>query len=244
MDPWLWLGLSIFIGYGIAAITGFGSVVIALSMGALLLPIATMLPVLVPLNVCMNGYLASKYRQHIHWPTLLKMIMPLMVAGTLAGYLLRPWLGDALLQIVFGVLVIWFAGRELHRSLRAIAVVRHPPWWTRLWMLIAGITHGLFASGGPLLVYALAGTQLDKAAFRATLTTVWFLLNALLAVFFAIDGSLFPALNKVALLMPVLIAGLVIGEYLHHRVDELRFKQLVYGMLLLTGGLLIVSALT
>ena len=167
MDPWMWLGLCIFIAFGIEAITGFGSIVIALSLGALLLPIDAMLPVLVPLNICMTSYLAIRHRQHIHWPTLLKMILPLMVGGTLLGYLLRPALGDNTLQILFGALVIWFAARELWRSIRGLKVSQHGSGWTRSWMLVAGITHGLFASGGPLLVYALTGTQLSKSAFRA-----------------------------------------------------------------------------
>lgn len=241
MDPWIWLGLSIFVGYGIAAITGFGSVIIALSMGALMLPIATMLPILVPLNVVMNGYITVKHRHHIHWPTLLKVILPLMVSGTALGYGLQPWLGDRGLQLVLGVLVIWFAGRELWRSAKAIAAVPHHKWWTQSWMFVAGITHGLFASGGPLLVYALAGVAMEKSAFRATLTAVWLVLNTLLLLAFAVDGSLLPSLGKVAWLMPVLIAGLVLGEYLHHRVQEDRFRQLVYAMLLITGTLLIVS---
>ena len=109
-------------------------------------------------------------------------------------------------------------------------------------MFVAGITHGLFASGGPLLVYALAGLAMEKSAFRATLTAVWLVLNTLLLLAFAVDGSLLPSLGKVAWLMPVLIAGLVLGEYLHHRVQEDRFRQLVYAMLLITGTLLIVSA--
>lgn len=243
MDPWIWLGLCIFIAFGIEAITGFGSIVIALSLGALLLPIDAMLPVLVPLNICMTSYLAIRHRQHIHWPTLLKMILPLMVGGTLLGYLLRPALGDNTLQILFGALVIWFAARELWRSIRGLKVSQHGSGWTRSWMLVAGITHGLFASGGPLLVYALTGTQLSKSAFRATLISVWLSLNGLLTVVFALDGSLLPALPRIGMMLPVLLAGVVIGEFLHHRVNENLFKQLVYTLLLLTGALLIITTL-
>ena len=243
MDPWMWLGLCIFIAFGIEAITGFGSIVIALSLGALLLPIDAMLPVLVPLNICMTGYLAVRHRQHIHWPTLLKMILPLMVGGTLLGYLLRPVLGDNTLQILFGALVIWFAARELWRSIRGLTVRQHSRGWTRSWMLVAGMTHGLFASGGPLLVYALTGTQLSKSAFRATLISVWLSLNGLLTVVFALDGSLLPALPRIGMMLPVLLAGVIIGEFLHHRVNEDRFKQLVYTLLLMTGALLIITTL-
>jgi uncharacterized membrane protein YfcA len=48
-------------------------------------------------------------------------------------------------------------------------------------------------------------------------------------------------LNRVIIFLPVLIAGVVIGEYLHHRVNEKRFIRFVYSMLLLTGVLLIIS---
>ena len=235
-NPWFWLGVFVFIAYTIETITGFGSIVIALSLGALLLPISDMLPVLVPLNICMTGYLALRHRHAIHWPTLLKLILPMMAAGTLLGYGLRPWLGDAGMRSAFALLVIWFAGRELYRHRRgdSSAAVR-PGWLTRSWMLLAGVTHGLFASGGPLLVYALAGVQLDKARFRATLISVWLSLNGLLTVIFALDGSLLTALPRLVFFLPVLVVGVVLGEWLHSRISEVRFRVAVFLLLLLTG---------
>ena len=242
-NPWLWLGLFIFIAYSIETVTGFGSIVIALSLGALLLPIEAMLPVLVPLNICMTAYLALRHRGNIHWPTLLKLILPLMVLGTLLGYGLRPWLGDAALQGLFAVLIIWFAGRELYRHYRAGPSRPHGRAWTRGWMLAAGMTHGLFASGGPLLVYALSGLALDKARFRATLISVWLSLNSLLTLIFAVDGSLWPALPQIAAYLPVLLVGVVLGEALHARISEQRFRLAVLLLLLVTGvSLLIASA--
>lgn len=235
-DPWFWLGLFIFIAYTVEAVTGFGSIVIALSLGALLLPIDLMLPVLVPLNICMTGYLAIRHRHAIHWPTLLKMILPMMAVGTLLGYGLKPWLGDAHMRSLFALLVIWFAGRELYRHWRSTSNnAQHSKLWTRGWMLLAGVTHGLFASGGPLLVYALSGVQLDKARFRATLISVWFTLNSLLTVIFAIDGSLVTALPRIAVLLPVLIIGVLLGEWLHSRISEQRFRLAVFLLLLITG---------
>src|SRR5699024_7224088 len=65
MLPWIWLGACILISSTVEAVTGFGSIVIALSLGALLLPIASMLPVLVPLNIFMTGTIAWKNRRHI-----------------------------------------------------------------------------------------------------------------------------------------------------------------------------------
>ncbi|MDX1587310.1 MAG: sulfite exporter TauE/SafE family protein [Oleiphilaceae bacterium] len=235
MDPWIWLGLFILLAYGVEAITGFGSIVIALSLGALMLPLAQLLPVLVPLNCLMTGYLVTRHHRHIHWPTLLKLILPLMVLGTLAGYLLRPHLAESLLQLLLGVLIVAFAGRELWRMARQQSSPRPPLAVTRGIMFAAGISHGLFASGGPLLVYGLTGVTLDKARFRATLVTLWLSLNGLLTLLYLADGSLIPSLPRLAAYLPVLVLGVVLGEWLHHRVNEQRFRQLVFVLLVVTG---------
>ncbi len=242
IDPWIWLGVFILLAYTVEAITGFGSLVIALSLGALVLPIPAMMPVVVPLNVLMTGYLVWRNRRHIYWPVLLKLILPLMLLGTLAGYLLHPWFGDELLKLLFGVLVLWFACRELWRMARGVVMTPHSPMLSRILTFGAGITHGLFASGGPLLVYALGGIQLDKSRMRATLLVVWFTLNSCLSALFLFDGSLIPSLPRLVMYLPLLVVGVLLGEFLHHRLNEQRFRQLVYGLLAVTGALLMIKA--
>lgn len=240
MDPWLWLGLFILLAYTIEAVTGFGSIVIALSLGALLLPIDELLPVLVPLNIFMSGYLCIRHRAHIHWPTLWRLILPLMATGTLLGYLLKPVFGNTELQTLFGILLVWFAGRELWRLSRPAQTPHtRAAAKTRALMLGAGLTHGLFASGGPLLVYALAGSNLAKTALRSTLIAVWFSLNSLLTLAFLIDGSLLPALPRLATYLPIIVIGIVAGEWLHHRIDEQWFRRLIFTLLALIGAILI-----
>ena len=243
IDPWIWIALFVLIAYSIEAITGFGSLVIALSLGALLLPVPELLPVLVPLNVLMSGTLAIRNRRHVDWVLLLKVILPLMLAGTLIGYLLQNGLAAGALKLLLGILIIWFACRELWRMRRGTLVPAHPAWLNRLLTLGAGITHGLFASGGPLLVYAMAGTTLDKSRLRATMLCVWCSLNAALSVLLLIQGKLTPTLHKVAWFIPLLVIGVLVGEYLHHRVNEQRFRQLVYSLLAITGVLLAVQNL-
>ncbi|HBX53958.1 sulfite exporter TauE/SafE family protein [Pseudomonas sp. UBA2684] len=238
---WAWIALGVFIllAYTLEAITGFGSIVIALSLGALLLPIEQLLPILVALNICMSGYLSWRHRRLIERRLLLNMILPGMLLGTLLGYALLPWLDAGLTKQLFGLLVLWFAGRELWHLRHAVARPPRPLWLTRLITLGAGISHGLFASGGPLLVYALAGTTLDKARLRATLISVWFTLNSLLTLAFLLDGRLLPALPQVAAYAPLLLLGVWLGERLHRRVSERHFRLAIYLLLLVTGALLL-----
>lgn len=245
IDPWVLLALFVFASYTIEAMTGFGSIVIAVSLGALVLPIPEMLPVLVPLNILMSGYLSYKNRASIHWPTLLRLILPSMVLGTVIGHFLKPYLGNDLLKTLFGLLILWFAFRELWRmrgSNPPQPTIR-APLATRGLMTAAGVTHGLFASGGPLLVVALTGNTLAKDQLRATLIAVWFSLNSLLTIVYFFNGTLVPALPRTLLFIPIILLGVIIGEALHTRINELQFRRALFTVLAVVGGLLSLPAI-
>src|SRR6516225_8615715 len=92
------LGGFILLAYTLEAVTGFGSVVVSLSLGALLLPIEQLLPVLVPLNVGLTSYLAWRHRRLVQWNLLLATLLPAMLLGMVIGYLLLPWLDPRLLK--------------------------------------------------------------------------------------------------------------------------------------------------
>lgn len=90
MDP-VWIGGFIFLPYTLEAITGFGSIIIALSLSAQLVPIDVVLPVLVPLSVCRSSYLVWRHWHNIDRPLLFKTIPPSMVLGTFIGYAVKPF---------------------------------------------------------------------------------------------------------------------------------------------------------
>jgi hypothetical protein len=229
------LGVFILFAYTAEAVTGFGSIVIALSLGALLFPIDWLQTILVPLSIAMTGWMSWRLRRHIDAALLLRLVMPFMLAGTLLGVVLQPLLAGALLKLLFAALILWFALRELVRMARSATTARRPVWLNRLLVLGAGVTHGLFASGGPLLVYALAGTPLDKARFRASLILVWCLLNSTLTLVFLWQGKLAGKLDVLLCYLPLIPVGILLGEWLHRRVDEVQFRLWVYRLLVVAA---------
>jgi uncharacterized membrane protein YfcA len=238
---WLALGLFILMAYTLEAITGFGSIIIALSLGILILPMDVVLPILVALSVPMSATIAFKNRHSINTQLLFKMILPGMLLGTVTGYLLKPYLNQDMLKLCFGLLIIWFSCREIWRMHNNHVDQSRPLWITRIITYSAGITQGLFASGGPLLVYAIAGSKIDKATFRATLSVVWCSMNTLLLTAFVLDGSLQPLLGNIALYLPLLFVAVKLGNYLHHKLDDSLFRIGIYYLLLVTGILLVGS---
>ncbi|MDQ8037094.1 MAG: sulfite exporter TauE/SafE family protein [Pedobacter sp.] len=241
--PLVWLGLCIFMAWTIEAMSGFGSIVIALSLGALLLPMDFMLPILVTLNVLSSSWMVWQHRRNIDFRVLLRIVLPAMLLGTGLGVLLQGLAPDTILKTAFAVFVLGFALRELWILQRSGVRSSHPPLQTQLIVVAAGVTHGLFASGGPLLVHALAGRQMDKAAFRATMIAVWLTLNLALAATFLLQGRLLPQLPLIAGFMPVIVLAIVVGSRLHHRLDEAKFRVMVYWLLAAVGVALLLSQL-
>lgn len=236
MSPELaWFFLFIFLGFTTEVATGFGSIVIALSLGTLVLPIDAMLPVLVSLNAIMNGVLLCRLWKQVHVATLFKLILPLMLLGMLLGISLLPQLQDELLKKGFALLVLWFVIRELYKLYRHIQSSAKGMYWQYGWTFMAGITHGLYASGGPLLVYALSRTQLDKAQFRATLLATWFALNASYTMILWQQQILPAYATQIIYGLPILALSILLGQYLHKRINELYFKKIVYFLLALSS---------
>jgi uncharacterized membrane protein YfcA len=107
----------------------------------------------------------------------------------------------------------------------------------------AGVVHGLFACGGPMLVYVVGRELADKARFRATLSAVWLLLNLVLLVTYAVSGTLDAGtLRASATMLVSLVVGLVVGEQLHRRLPERAFRIAVFALLLFAGGALLVRS--
>jgi uncharacterized membrane protein YfcA len=103
-------------------------------------------------------------------------------------------------------------------------------------LVLGGLIHGAFGTGGPMAVY-VAGRQLtDKRVFRSTLSALWLLLNGVLVVTYALGGYLTVQSAKLSLVMLVpLLVGTVVGEWTHQRLKGRTFAMLVFAVLLVAG---------
>ncbi len=221
-------------GYLVQTVTGFGAMVVAMTFGALVLPIETIPPVAVPLSLVQNVWIAYRYRDGIDRQLLFMKILPLMFVGMTLGFLVSDLVAGEALRIAFGVLILALSGWELLRAVRGSDARPEPlgPAATRTTIFLAGVLHGIYATGGPLLVYAVGRLELGKHVFRATLTAVWLLLNIVLTGFFVFAGRVsVESLGQSALLLPTIPIGIVVGEWIHHRVDENRFRHMIFALL-------------
>jgi len=235
-------GLPLFavaaLAFMVEAIVGFGATVVVVSLGSLFLPLDVLLPTFVPVNLALSAWHTWYHRAEVEWGLLRASLLPPLVVGTLIGMFALAGLPSRGLLVAFGLLVITLSTRELWRSLRGEHGAGQPlaPLISTAVLLAGGLIHGVFGTGGPLIVFTLARTVHDKGAFRATLAVIWTLLNSILFGRYLFAGSInAETLSGSALLIGALFGGVFIGERIHDRADPLVFRRGLFAMLFVVG---------
>ena len=227
----IFIGLIVFFAFFTQAATGFGALVISMTLGALLYPVDVLLTWFVPLVVLLSIYLLARHHGHIDWALFLKKILPGMGLGMLVGQSLFYSLNVDALKYLLGAVVVFLAARELLRNKDAVRNIPLLPW-----TLAAGVVHGIFATGGPLLVYGLNGQKIDKAVFRSTLTVVWGALATGLVISYMVSGLLTSAaLPQIGMLAAILPFSILAGDWAHDYINEDLFKKLINILLVFCG---------
>ncbi len=244
--PFAWtditiLALILVLAHSVETYLGFGSTIIALSLGIFLFPIETLLPALVTIGTLQSLWLIIRWHSHIRWKVILAGILPMAAIGLAAGILLRDYAGETLLVTLLGLFIIVTSTLELIALFRSDAATRAPlnRWIAAPVIFVGGLFQGLFASGGPPIVY-YAGREIDDPAqFRSTLSVLWLILNLALLISMWTGGQAgVLTLELAALVLPGFIVGVVIGSFI--KMKSKTFKAATWAMLLIIGIVLLV----
>jgi len=164
---------------------------------------------------------------------------PGALLGTAFGWASFDLLSPDALRILVGGIAIsfslrWWLLRDGGRA-RAPGYLRGTFWAT-----LAGFTSFSVHAGGPPLHIYLLSQRIDKTTFQATTVVFFFAVNWLKLGPYAwlgqLDGS---NLQTSLLLAPLAPLGILLGKYLHHRIDDRVFFRIVYASLLVLGAKLI-----
>lgn len=229
-------------------ITGFAGTILAMSPSLLLVGYPVAKPVLNVLALISGFYVFIGNVKNVNWRELWK-IVAWMAAGIAGGIFIQSLFAgqQQILQKLLGVFVIFLAAQGLYKVFRSKTdsgedTAKPPSKATVLFLPAAGIVHGIFVSGGPLLVSYLTKKNLDKVTFRATISTVWVFLNTLVLFDDIRTGLWNPSLLKVQLVsIPFLLAGMFIGSKLYARMSQQLFMKITYVLLFISGISLLVK---
>lgn len=232
-------GLVIFITHTLEAVTGFGCAVLAMPFVTALLGLRMGVMVITVLAWILALYFAVVKFKDIDWKQY-AIITGFMLLGLPIGMYLFRSVDSSSLKMVLALFILAVSAYQLYRlgtnketkaPLKARAAL---PYY--LLLIGGGIIHGIFSSGGPLVVLYASRQLQQKGTFRATLCLLWTTLNTIIIATYLIEGSFTaPIAKTTALLVPFVLAGIVAGEKIHDKVNERMFSLIVFGMLFLTA---------
>lgn len=220
----------------VEGITGFAGTMLAMPVSMMLVGAREAKVILNIVALMVSGTIVIKTHEHINKKELTRITL-FMMAGMAAGLYLYSVLPIPLLSVIYGALIILVAVRGIvnkkqKKLSRGILIMI---------LLAAGVIHGLFLSGGALLVVYATVVLKEKGVIRATLEPVWLMLNTIILIQDLFFGRITPhVLLLTGLCLPPVVLALLIGNYLHKRIKQEIFVRLTYLLLLVSGISLII----
>lgn len=233
------VGLVLFFAHVVSGVTGFGTNIVALPLLTLLVGLAPGRVSIVLLSTFMYAVLAIQWRRRVAWKELFAILI-VAGAGLLAGVYFLTLIPARVSIITLGIFVaiVGLQGLFYPKLLAHVPMII-----ARVFLFLGGAVHGAFTVGGPLVVIYGRRVIHDKTTFRATLCVMWVALNAFLIAGWTYANH-WPEKSFTIFFigLPFAIAGMVAGEWIHHRVDAKQFQMWVNALLIVTGAILALTA--
>lgn len=168
------------------------------------------------------------------WWDEIRVLIPPSIAGMLLGAVLLVNLPREPLLVGLGLLVMFFGLRYVFNVHSENPISR---WWSLPTGLSGGVVGAMFGTGGPPYVVYLSHRLHDKTQLRGTLSGLFLLEGALRIVVFLLMGLLLQVdiIKWLLLSLPVVGAGLYLGNRVHLGITQ-RQQQALIGVLLLGSG--------
>jgi uncharacterized membrane protein YfcA len=179
-------------------------------------------------------------RKHVDRSIAKRLIMA-SYAGMPFGLLAFIFVSETGLRLVLGVVVV-SAAILLLRGFRLREESHHFDWFLGM---VSGFLSTSTSTNGPPLVFLMQARRLDPSTFRATINTVFAVVNLGALALFASAGKINSSnLSGVAVALPALGCAIVIGYSVRRHVTQERFNRLVITLLFLSAISVVVSAFT
>ena len=232
-------------------ITGFAGTILAMPASLMLVGYDVAKPVLNVLGILGGLYVLILNRHDVVWKELLKVCL-VMLCGIIAGIFVKRFTAgkEHWLYIALGIFIIMLSvQRMIQLFLRTKPAEENKVQKKKISYVIdgivlisAGLVHGLFVCGGPLLISYLSKTLTDRKQFRATISTVWIFLNSFILVTDIVQGCWSVHLLIIlGITIPFLLAALKIGSVLYAHMNQKVFMIITYVLLFISGLSLLIK---
>lgn len=236
-------GIVIFITHTIEAITGFGCAALAMPFVTSLLGMQQGVMVVTVIAWLLALYVCIRNLRDIAWRKFVFIFISVLCGLPIGMYIFQNFDSNVLKKIL-AVFIIIVSAIQLIKTVtikneeikdEEFGKVSYVIYF--LLLFLGGVVHGLFSSGGPLIVLYAKKALTDKRQFRATLCLLWSLLNSIIIIsyFFPSSGYTRETFDVTLIMLPFLLAGIIFGEKILNKVNARIFSLIVFVTLFLSG---------
>lgn len=231
------------VSYALRGSTGFGAAA-AMPLLGLVVPMKMLVPAWTLVGLVASVTLFGRDRHHVAWGEMAKLV-PTCLVGILVGLYLFTALGSSALARGLGVLVLLYGLYSMWATLRP------PPKWnlsTRAVAPLAGLLGGIVGTTFGTMASVFFAMYFDalrkgKEQFRATMNAILLALVVLRGTgYWAVGEYTRDVLITAAIGLPLMLAGIFIGNRIHTGLSDLAFRRLVSVALIASGAALLVKS--
>lgn len=223
--------LILFITNTIQAITGFAGTLLAMPVSILLLGVQEAKVILNIMAFLSCLWIALKECKNIKWKICAK-ILGWMGIGMGVGIWLFQKISLDFLLPMYGIMILIIAGKNLLVK----KTYKVSDWLLIIVLFMAGVIHGMFVSGGALLVVYATTVLKDKKEIRATVASVWVVLNMILMITDYSRGYITADVLKMSCMGVIpLFFALYLGNRIHEKINQDVFLKMTYVLLFISG---------
>ena len=221
-------------------LSGFGFSLLAVPLMTLVVSPRDAVVVATILASVSTTFQALIDRKHVDQSIARRLILA-SYAGMPFGLLAFIFVSETGLRLVLGVVVV-SAALLLLRGFRLRDESHHLDW---IFGVVSGFLSTSTSTNGPPLVFLMQARQLTPASFRATINTVFAVVNVGALALFVSAGKVNSSnLSGVAVALPALGVAMAIGYAVRRHITQERFNTLVIVLLFLSATSVVVSAFT
>lgn len=230
-----------FAGYLMFGVTGFGASFVTVPVLSHLLPLPYLLSLSTALDSVSALALAWRTRREVAYRELVR-VLPFTLVGSAAGLALLVSLSRSAVLAALGLFVV---GNSLYALFGRRNLAPVSPWWAPIAGLAGGLFGSLFGVGGPPQIIYVTRRLGAGPALRPTIAmTVALSVSIRFAVFVAAGLMLrMDVLAAFALLLPIALFALGLGNRIHLAMDRETTLRVVNGFLLVIGATLLWRAI-
>lgn len=223
--------LVLFAANVVQAVTGFAGTLLAMPPAMMLIGVHEAKVILNIMAFLSCLILAVKSYRNIQWKILFNIVV-YMAVGMLAGIWLFEHISLDFLLPAYGVMILLIAVKKMFIK----KDIQMTGFMLNGILLAAGLIHGMFVSGGALLVVYASAVLKEKESFRATIASVWVILNTGLMISDISQGYMTSEVMKMTgiSILPLFLA-IYVGNKIHEKIDQKLFMKITYILLFASG---------